>query len=224
VPFQSFLDLRSVFRDDARDTYEDLLDRRRGEHIRAFALVTDDDVMGASGAGDTAERLAKRLTTRQPRNLAEERYHEWEFGWHTGEWDDIYTNEHPCTKQPRIGAKEYIRGMMSFQQQWVSQTGRSEHAFKRHALRAMVDALADLDAEGLFGAGQLREGITVFVEITDSDDSDIVKLKTARMLNPPRAARRLTAALPVTGRLLVSGMNMVGWFRRGRLIAGRSAK
>ena len=92
MPFQSFLDLRSVFRDDARDAYEDLLDRRRGEHIRAFALLTDDDVMGASGAGDTAERLAKRLTTRQPRNLAEERYHEWEFGWQTGEWDNIYTN------------------------------------------------------------------------------------------------------------------------------------
>lgn len=221
MAFHSFADLRSIFRQDAQDAYEDLVERRRGEHVCAFALVTDDDLMGASGAGDTAERRDARLKARQPRNAAEKKYLEWEFAWNTGQWEDVYTKEQPCTRK-RLSAKEYFAGMISFQRQWAAQTGRSEHAFKRRALRAMVDALADLDAEGLFGERPRREEITLFVEITDSDASDIVKLKTARMLNPPRAAKRLTAALPVTGRLFVYGMNFWGWFRRGRLIAGRS--
>ncbi len=222
MTFQSFAELRSIFRDDARDAYEDLIERRRGEHICAFALVTDDDVMGASAAGDTTERRTKRLSTRQPRNAAEKKYLEWEFGWNTGEWDDIYTEQRPRTKRPRMDAKAYFQSMISFRKRWAAQSGQSGHAFKRNALCAMVDALTDLDRQGLFGDGKRREEITLFVEITDSDASDIVKLKTARLLNPPRTARRLTAALPPSGRLLANAMNILGWFRRGRLIAGRS--
>jgi len=223
LTFESFADLRSIFREDAREAYLALVERRPGEHICAFALVTDDDALGAHGVGDTIERRKKRLGAREPRNDAERRYHDWEFGWNTGEWDEIYSEEHPRTEAPGIGAKEYLTGMMSFQERWSSQEGHSEGMFRPNSLRAMVDALADLDGEGLFGKGLARDAITLFVEITDSDDSDAAKLATARMLNPPKAAQALTRSLPWSGRLIVTAMEVVGWFRRGRIIALRSA-
>lgn len=207
-------DFRSLLQDDTRRAWSDLLDRRRGEQICAFALVTSDDFLGASAVGDTIERREQRLVKRPSRNRAETTYHEWAYAWNTGEWDSIYSADQPC-QQPSLLD---FNSMLAFEQAWLS-GGHSERAFKRNMLRAMVDVLADLDKEGLFGKGDQREGLTLFVEITDSYDEEVAKLKTARLLNPPKSARRLTGSLPFVGHLLVCGMSVVGWVRRGRLIA-----
>ena len=80
----TFNDFRSLLRDDTRRAWSDLMDRRRGEHICAFALVTSDDFLGASAIGDTIERREQRLAIRPPRNRAEAKYHEWAYAWNTG--------------------------------------------------------------------------------------------------------------------------------------------
>lgn len=210
----TFNDFRSLLRDDTRRAWLDLINRRRGEHICAFALVTSDDFLGASAVGDTSERREQRLAKRPPRNRAEAKYHEWAFAWNTGDWDSIYSADQPCQQPSPLD----FNSMLAFEQAWLS-GGQGERAFKRNMLRAMVDVLADLDKEHLFGNGAQRDGLTLFVEITDSNDDEVVKLKTARLLNPPKSARRLTGSLPFVGHLLVCGMSVVGWLRRGRLIA-----
>lgn len=219
----TFADFRSIIRDEARRAYLDLLDRRSGEHVCAFALVTDDDRFAANAAGDTIQRRQQRLAKRPPRNRTEEKYHAWSYAWNTGEWDSIYSADRPCARPSALSGRQGFESMLAFEQAWSSSRG-SERAFKRNMLRAMVDALADLDREGIFGRGSKRKELTLFIEITDSNDDEVAKLKTARMLNPAKAARRLTRSLPPTGRLLVCGMGVVGWFLRGRLIALRTAQ
>ena len=59
--------------------------------------------------------------------------------------------------------------MLSFRNTWTSKAGHSDRGFRRNALRAMTEALADLDSEGLFGTGKERESITIFLDITDSN-------------------------------------------------------
>lgn len=224
MAFASFHELHVTFREDARDAYIDLVERRPGERVCAFALVTDDDVMGASAAGDTTERRDERLAARPPSSASERRYHQWAYAWNTGEWDNIYSKEQPKTRPSRVSAEEYFYGMMSFQETWTSQPGNSERKFRRYALRAMVDALAELDSEGLFGTGREREEITIFVEITDSNDCDAVKLQTARRLNPQASAARLRASLPLRSRLLVTATDLIKSCGRGKLIARRAAE
>jgi hypothetical protein len=220
VPFRSFDDLRQVFRDEARDAFLDLVQRRPGEQICAFALVTDDDISGASGAGDTIERREHRLATKSARTRREAKYHAWEYVWHPAEWDDIYTEELPNSRPQRISAKEYFHGMLSFRNTWTSQAGHSDRGFRRNALRAMTEALADLDSEGLFGTGKERESITIFLDITDSNDSDECEVSIPQMkLNPRVAAKRLKEALPVSGKLTVFALGLVRWIVRGRLIS-----
>lgn len=223
MSFRTFADLRSIYRDDARQAYLDFVERRSGEHICAFALGTDDELMGVTPCGDTLEQRAQRLAKWPPRNSAEQKCHEWAFGWNTGEWESIYTRELPCKHPSRVGPKEMLEGMLAFRRQW-RQSGRSARSFRRNVLRAMVDALTDLDNERLFGSGPAREKVTIFVEITDSYDSEVVKLATARMLNPRASAQRLAHSLPVTGRMLVKGLALLGWLRRGKLIAWRAAR
>jgi hypothetical protein len=109
--------------------------------------------------------------------------------------------------------------MLSFRNTWTSQAGHSDRSFRRNALRAMTEALADLDSEGLFGTGKERESITIFLDITDSNDSDSVKLYSAKKLNPCVAAKRLKEALPVSGKLTVFALGLVRWIVRGRLIS-----
>lgn len=155
--FRSFEDLRNTFLDDARNAFLDLVQNRPGEQICAFALVTDDEASGASGAGDTVQRRERRLATRPPRTRAEAKFHDWEYTWHPSEWDDIYTEEQPNSRPETISARDYFHGMMAFRKEWTSQSGHSDKAFRRNALRAMVDALAGLDSDGLFGNGKERE-------------------------------------------------------------------
>jgi Domain of unknown function (DUF4303) len=224
VVFHSFDDLRKIFRDDARSAFLDLVQHRSGEQICAFALVTDEEACGASGAGDTVERRERRLASRIPCTRAEEKFHAWEYTWHPSEWDAIYTEERPNTRPETMSARDYFHGMISFRKEWISVSGRSVQAFRRNALRAMINALADLDSEGLFGHGKEREAITVFLDMPDSNDSDTLKFRSVHELNPRVAAVRLKRALPVSGRLINIAVGLTQWFVRGHLIARATSK
>ncbi len=135
MTLETFADFRSIIRDEARQAYLDLLDRRSGEHVCAFALVTDADRFGANAAGDTIERRQQRLAKRPPRNRAEEKYHVWSYAWNTGEWDAIYSADRPCAHPSALSGEQEFKSMLAFEQAWSS-SGGSERAFKRNMLRS----------------------------------------------------------------------------------------
>jgi hypothetical protein len=54
---------------------------------------------------------------------------------------------------------------------------------------AMIAALAELDAEGVFGAGAQRDAVVVNVTVPGDGDAEL-ELASARRLNPPAALGR----------------------------------
>jgi len=56
---------------------------------------------------------------------------------------------------------------------------------KGRLFAAMLLGLQDLDAEGFFGTGELRERVTLLCSITDSADGAWLEEESTRRLNPP---------------------------------------
>ena len=54
----------------------------------------------------------------------------------------------------------------------------------------MIAALRDLDGEGLFGNEDRREGVVVFVSISDAADARKVETESAHELNSQSVYRR----------------------------------
>jgi hypothetical protein len=61
--------------------------------------------------------------------------------------------------------------------------------FKVTVFASMALALYDLDAEGLFGSGQIRERITLLCTVEDSPCTEWVEEESAQLLNPPPVYR-----------------------------------
>lgn len=224
MPKDKFNIIRELMRDDARKGYHDLLKRRQGETISAFALVTDEECFGAAAVGDTEERAARRIAAEPPETFLDRMFNEYGIRWNTGEWDEIYTKESPRfdlanSRDKKQHPLETLDGMLKYYQKWLSIEGNTEKRFREKMLRTMIDALHDLDQEGLFGTGREREKITLFIEITDSNHEPNVKLKSARMLNPRKSARRLCSSLPLIVRLILSFVYTCLAMKNGSMIA-----
>ncbi|KVH35217.1 hypothetical protein WS88_19490 [Burkholderia cepacia] len=58
-------------------------------------------------------------------------------------------------------------------------------AFFKALQRDMIEALRQLDQEGLFGTGAEREKITLFVTISDDNGAEELENRSAKILNPP---------------------------------------
>lgn len=61
-------------------------------------------------------------------------------------------------------------------------------AFSRQLQTDMIEALRLLDREGLFGTGEDRAAITLFVSISDDDAAEALENASAKALNPPAVA------------------------------------
>jgi Domain of unknown function (DUF4303) len=60
--------------------------------------------------------------------------------------------------------------------------------FARQLHADMIAALRLLDREGLFGTGDERAAITLFVSISDDDAAEALENESAKALNPPAVA------------------------------------
>lgn len=179
--------------------------------------------MGASLHCDTVEQRAERLGAPSKKGFLAVLGRALTLEWCTEEWDELYTPDAPRKSTPRISYKDEFNGLMKFQGVWQSKHGRSFRLFRKHALRAMVDALAELDRQGKFGASLEREKVVVFVEITDSYDAYFCLLESVRMLNPPAARRRFNRSFPFLMWILLNACYGVHRLLRGRVIAGISS-
>jgi hypothetical protein len=175
-----FHELQMRYRDAARSAVEELRAMKPDETLYAFALYTDDDCCATSAAANTEEALQRKLDKEALRlKQAGESLQKYGgldyYRWATGEWD-----------YEGIGHN----GFPSYEEMEAMQEGKSSKAFKRGVLDAMVGALKELDSAGVFGTGPQREGITLFVTITDCDEAVHIEDRSARRLNPRQIARR----------------------------------
>lgn len=220
--FNNFTELKSHFIECASIAFSDAKDRRRGEQICSIAMRTSDDVMGASLHCDTIERRERRYEQSPKNGTLAKLARSLALEWETEGWDELYTRESPATRHPRIDISDEFRGILEFQLSRCSENRRSVRRFRRDALRAMVDALAELDRQGAFGRDSERDQVILFVEITDSYDAYFCLLESVRLLNPSAARRRFYKSFPLTMRLLLAACFYAHWFFRGRVISSRS--
>lgn len=217
-----FSEWRAIFRNEARDAYRDMPRRHPGDQITGFAILTDDDFLSFVPRADTAVLARQRLSENPAEGWGEKLFRDWELRWSTAEWSDIYDEEFPCTREAEPKPEEVFDVMMAFREQWFAQPGNTDHKFRQQMLRTMFDVLRDLDQEGLFGRGEERDQITLFLEISDSNLDPLVKLWSAAKLNPRKSRRQLTNSMPWVARMFISSIGWFGYPFRGPLVARSS--
>lgn len=214
--FESFDQFRELYRREARQAFCDLQKRRPNELIYGFALHTSDAATDANAIGVTEEWYAER--TKDATSFLDRTVLNPAVRYSTEEWPGIYSADFPAADDG-IDPVERMEACSGFAEQWSTQPGHSYAMFRKQSFRAMAEALQSLDHEGLFGTGRDRERITIFLSISDSEDAGCLERESARLLNPRRSARKLTAAFPIPIRWIPGIAASWHWIKRGRLIA-----
>jgi len=214
MPIASFSEIRDRLCREARQAFLDFRRSRPGETIYVFGLYADDDALGAHSIGNTEEAY-KRAASRDPGDGMFGRMSSMlSYRWSAAEWPNIYSEEFPAPdREPDAG--ERLQEGSDFAEGWRSISGKNHQEFRRNMFRAMVDALRLLDGESLFGTGQDREKVILFISLSDSEDEGFLEIESAKLLNPRRAMRRALRTIPLPIRWII----LAGFYWR-RLIRG----
>ncbi|MBA9898855.1 DUF4303 domain-containing protein [Burkholderia cepacia] len=162
----------SEIADAARVTYRALIAAHPYEHFYAFALYTDSGAMTVVPAANSDEGL-KRIRERM--EVADDEKAP-EFTWATAEW--AYESAEADSFNPLC--KKLADTVLG---STIPETRFD--AFFKALQRDMIEALRQLDQEGLFGTGAEREKITLFVTISDDNGAEELENRSAKILNPP---------------------------------------
>ena len=161
-----FPSLRSEIRDAARRAFGAVTSSRVSERFYAFALYSDDGAMTVAPAANSEEGLARKAQEYGCSPIPN-----W-LRWSTAEWDYEYEGSEHFAAVHEILNVEYNCSDAEFE------------AFRAELYETMVQALGDLDAEEFFGTQEMRETVTIFCSISDSDDAERLEDASARQLNP----------------------------------------
>ena len=175
--------LRQEIADATKRTFTSLREQHAGETFYAFALCTDDDAGTVFAAANSEEGL--RRTAEKHAADSDESPETWmeELRWLPDDWD---SGEKEAEQFDAVQQMTDIR-------QFADQGEKAGQRRRQQVFRTFIQALKDVDAEGLFGTGGQREGMTVLLWITDSDDEEQIK-QWARELNPAPAFERFAQA------------------------------
>lgn len=166
-----FPDFAREIADAARVTYRALLAAHPDEHFYAFALYTDSGAMTVVPAANTEEGL-KRV--REQMEIGDDEDAP-EFTWATGEW--AYEAAESDSFDPLCKKlADNVLGPKFDEAKFA--------AYFKELQRDMIEALRLLDEEGLFGKGEERDKITLFVTISDDDEAVPLENESAKVLNP----------------------------------------
>ncbi len=176
-----FTQLRAAVREAAEKAFTQVRASHSDEQFYAFALYTDDGPMTIVPAANTEEGF-RRNTGLDPE---EANY----YRWATGEW---------AYEASGSGAFQRVYELLNAGGRDGEEGGEEDSpdpaAFHSRVIEAMISALGELDSEGFFGGGSAREQVTLFVSVSDSDESAAIEDASAQRLNPApvyaRFARR----------------------------------
>ena len=192
VDFQA---LRTATREAAEQAFAEVRGAHPDEHFYAFALYTDDGVMTVEPAANTEEGFRRKVGDGRETNPAQSNY----YRWATAEWAyEAAGSEHFQAAYDLLNVPERYDGDGAEEAEEEDPDEAFEEderfvAFKKQVIETMVEALSRLDSEGFFGSGGVREEVTLFVSISDSDAAQEVENDSARKLNPPAVYERFAA-------------------------------
>ncbi len=168
-----FSDFQRDIADAARATFRALRALHPDEHFYAFALYTDSGAMTVVPAANSVEGLRR---VREQQAVADD--DPW-YAWGFSEWAYAAAEASPfnaiCGKlADDVLSPQFVRSRFP--------------EFSRQLHADMIGALRLLDREGLFGTGDERAAITLFVSISDDDAAEALENESAKALNPPAVA------------------------------------
>ena len=174
--------LRDSLANAARAAIHDLLPSHPGESFYGFALFTDDDVASVQLAANSDSGLEDAVTRyglTDARSVAGIRFA-------TGEW-----------KYEGVGAEHFRLPNQYLARIRPGNVARKHSAgYRREVLSMMVSALAELDADGLFGRGGRRDAITLLCAVTDATKAgEQYQDRSVRRLNPPAVVAAYEATM-----------------------------
>ncbi|MCA7950738.1 DUF4303 domain-containing protein [Burkholderia seminalis] len=170
-----FSDFQRDIADAARATFKALRALHPDEHFYAFALYTDSGAMTVVPAANSVEALRR---IRAQRAIADDDPAPW-CTWGSAEWAYEAAEASPfnaiCGRlADEVLSPRFVQSRFA--------------AFSRQLQTDMIEALRLLDREGLFGTGEDRAAITLFVSISDDDAAEALENASAKALNPPAVA------------------------------------
>ena len=168
-----FSDFQRDIADAARATFRALRALHPDEHFYAFALYTDSGAMTVVPAANSVEGL-RRICARQAVADDDPR-----FVWGVSEWAYAAAEASPFNAICGRLADEVLSPQ--FVQSRFTEFSRQLHA-------DMIAALRLLDRDGVFGTGDARAAITLFVSISDDDAAEALENASAKAVNPPAVA------------------------------------
>ncbi|MBN3832225.1 DUF4303 domain-containing protein [Burkholderia sp. Ac-20344] len=170
-----FSDFQRDIADAARATFRALRALHPDEHFYAFALYTDSSAMTVVPAANTTEGLAR---IRAQQAVADNDPAPW-FAWGFSEWAYASAEASPFNALCGKLADEVLSPQFAMSR--FAEFSRQLHA-------DMIEALRLLDREGLFGTGDERAAITLFVSISDDAAAEALENESVKALNPPAVA------------------------------------
>jgi hypothetical protein len=169
--------LRGLVRDAARAAFDEVRAAHSGEVFYAFALYTDGDAMTAVPAANSEQGYRRAVDRRGETGPAELAY----LRWATAEW------AYEAAGDAHFRA---ATDLLNAPGRYDPADDRAARAYTDQFHATLIGALRDLDAEGFFGTGEARAGVTLFVTISDSGAARQLENRSARQLNPKPVYRR----------------------------------
>ncbi len=161
-------ELRRALREATLVAFDEAIDTLTGERLYAIALTTDDGAMSVGLCITTVEHYeSKRSEADAAGDLSSPGYDAY-LKWDTAEWRDE------------------LAGWKHFEpisRALLNDDDDDADGFEEH-IDALIATLAHLRSE----RASALVGVTLFVTVTDSDESDAIEDRSALELNPPDVA------------------------------------
>lgn len=167
----------------ARISFSDLMDRNKEESFYAFALYTDADCYTVLPSANSIEKHSEKLSTAGVDDPAGKAGYQ----WYIGEW------AYEAWKGEAFTA---ICRDLSAASQLACEAGLFA-GFRQQVHASMIEAMALLDGEGLFGAA--RNKAVIFISSTDYDEAFALENSSAEVLNLPEVCQKFLQRYQVDG-------------------------
>ncbi|WP_442678896.1 DUF4303 domain-containing protein [Sphingomonas sp. ASY06-1R] len=161
---------RSELRAATLSAFDEMSAGLKGEQLYAVSLQTDDGAMTVGLCANVEEGYAERMAAEADEFGAQEAAYN---RWAPAEW------------RYEMFGDEVFDTLNADLREAIFDPDCDFDAHFSHLLDAMADALAHLRAE----RGPALENVTLFVTISDSDDTEAVEDRYATQLNPPHLAQ-----------------------------------
>jgi len=155
----------------SRTAFKKIQQEKPNERFFAFVLLTLDDVLSCYAYANSYESHRRTI---EKYNIKPETKEEEHYKWSPQEW------EYECI------TREKFDEVYDYSEQILKDIdGDNFYQYKLDFIECMENALMQLDKEGIFGTGEKRDEITLFLTVSDSFMAEEVEKKSCKKLNSP---------------------------------------